>query len=463
MHRVKTVVVITFLFTSFSIFAHTNDSAFFAVKSIHIQGNKKTKDFIILRELTFKVGDTLQSVTEHLVQSRKQLINLFLFNSVELTAQDSIVQVKLIERWYYWPFPILDYADRNFNQWWLSRDFKRLIYGIDFTAYNLGGKNQTLKINALGGYTKLIGFSYRMPYFNRSKTWGLELSSSYKSNREVWYKTMDDKVQFFRDNDLTLIKNWDSEIRFTHRKKIFNYHHIYTGFRYTQVSDTVLTKSVNELFLLNKQNTQREIILGYDFVRDKRDYKGYPLKGHYFKAIANVSRFYGKKTSMNSTMLKLTFSKYFQLSPKFYFSSQINGRFYQMATSPYTRIQALGYNKDYVRGYELNVIDGQNFALFKSEFKYKFFDKIYPLARKLYGYENMPISVYLTTYFDDAFVSNSRDRYELSLNNQLPNKNVYGFGTGLNFVMFYDYVVRTEYSFKKNGNARWFLSFVASM
>jgi outer membrane protein assembly factor BamA len=463
MHRVKALVVIVFLFTSLFTFAHADDSSIFTVKSIQIQGNKRTNDFIILRELTFKVGDTLQSVTEHLVQSRKQLINLFLFNSVELSAKDSVVHIQLIERWYYWPFPILDYADRNFNQWWLSKDVNRLIYGIDFTAYNLRGKNETLKINALGGYTKLIGFSYRMPYFNRSNTWGLELSSSYKSNKEVWYKTMDDKVQFFTDKDLTLIKHWDSEIRFTHRKKIFNYHHFYAGFRYTQVADTVLSQSVNDLFLLNRQNIQREVQLGYEFVRDKRDYKGYPLTGHYFRANANISRFYGRNTSMNTALLKVTFSKYFQLSPRFYFSTQINGRYYQINTTPYTRIQALGYNKDYVRGYELNVIDGQNFALFKSEFKFKFFDRVYPLARKLYGYENMPISIYLTTYFDGAYVDNNRGRYELNLNNLLPNNNVYGFGTGLNFVMFYDYVVRTEYSFRKDGNSRLFLSFVASM
>lgn len=463
MHRVKATVVIAFLFIPVVSFAQSADSGAFVVKNIHIRGNKKTKSFIVLRELTFKKGDTLHSVTEHLAQSRKQLLNLFLFNSVELSAKDSQIYVQLVERWYYWPFPILDYADRNFNQWWLSKDFKRLIYGVDFTAYNLRGKNETLKINALGGYTKLIGFSYRMPYFNRSNTWGLELSSSYKSNKEVWYKTMDDKVQFFRDRDLTLIKHWDSEIRFTHRRKIFNYHHFYTGFRHTQVGDTVLSSSVNDLFLLNRQNIQREVQLGYDFVRDKRDFKGFPLKGHYFRINANVSRFFGNNTSMNTALLKLTFSKYLQLSPRFYFSTQINGRYYHINNTPYTRIQALGYNKDYVRGYELNVIDGQNFALFKSEFKYKLFERIYPLARQLYGYENMPISIYLSAYFDDAYVDNSRKQLELSLNNSLPNSNVYGFGSGVNFVVFYDYVVRAEYSVNKDMNGRMYLSFVASM
>ena len=59
--------------------AQTLDSTF-TVDSIHIDGNKKTKVQIILRELSFKKGDTIHNWSYHQAQSRKQLINLFLFN-----------------------------------------------------------------------------------------------------------------------------------------------------------------------------------------------------------------------------------------------------------------------------------------------------------------------------------------------------------------------------------------------
>src|SRR3982750_3366290 len=56
----------------------------FVVRSIYIEGNKKTKQEFILREIPFKVGETyiLQELVKKFEVARKQLMNTTLFHEV---------------------------------------------------------------------------------------------------------------------------------------------------------------------------------------------------------------------------------------------------------------------------------------------------------------------------------------------------------------------------------------------
>ncbi|HEY1047545.1 MAG TPA: BamA/TamA family outer membrane protein [Bacteroidia bacterium] len=432
------------------------------VLSINISGNKITKSQIIKRELTFTEGDTIKNWDHHMNRSRQQLLNLFLFNQVTITMDSGIVMVDVKERWYYWPIPELDYADRNFNQWWLSKDLKRLIYGVNFMAYNLRGRNETMTLSLISGYTKQAGVSYKVPYFNKKHTWGLQVAAAYSSNREVWFKTADDKVKFFRDNDQELIHQFKSEISFTNRPAFYSYHQPYIGLRYTSVKDTVLSAQVNPQFLLDSVNKQMEAYIGYQFTFDKRDFKGYPMNGWLLKANAEVGRFMSHSV-LSTAALRLSVSQYKQLSKKWFAAANFTGRIYSNSQPQYTRVQALGYGKDYIRGYELKVIDGNHFALAKLEIKYKLFDHTLPFFKTLKGYEQLPVTVFLTAFSDAAYVNNN-DKKMAELNrNLLPNSFQQGKGIGVNVVMYYDYVARLEYSFDKQMKARFYLSFVASM
>lgn len=432
------------------------------ILSINISGNKITKSHIIKRELTFTEGDTINNWGYHMNRSRQQLLNLFLFNQVVITIDSGIVKVDVKERWYYWPIPELDYADRNFNQWWLSKDLKRLIYGVNFMAYNLRGRNETMTLSLISGYTKQAGVSYKIPYFNKKHTWGLQVAAAYSSNREVWFKTAEDKVKFFRDNDRELIQQFKSEISFTNRPAFYSYHQPYIGLRYTSVKDTVLSAQVNPRFLLDSNNQQMEAYIGYQFTFDKRDFKGYPIKGWLLKANAEISRFVSH-SFLSTASIRLSVSKYHQLSKKWFAAANFTGRVYSNSQAQYTRVQALGYGKDYIRGYELKVIDGNHFGLAKLEVKYKLMDHTLPFFKTLKGYEQLPISVFLTAFSDAAYVNNNDIKLAELNHNLLPNSFQQGKGVGVNVVMYYDYVTRLEYSYDKQMKARFYLSFVASM
>ena len=57
------------------------------ISEISINGNKKTKEHTILRELYFKVGDSLNAkeLVEKIEQSKKNIETQWLFNFIEET------------------------------------------------------------------------------------------------------------------------------------------------------------------------------------------------------------------------------------------------------------------------------------------------------------------------------------------------------------------------------------------
>jgi hypothetical protein len=145
-------------------------------------------------------------------------------------------------------------------------------------------------------------------------------------------------------------------------------------------------------------------------------------------------------------------------------SAHVSARHYSNYYPQYSKIQALGYGKDYIRGYELNVIDGSEFLLGKAEMKYRFLNRKYKFLPKVKNYEQLPITLFLSTYFDMGYVvNNGITNFGSTDQNVLPNSWQNGKGLGLNVVAFYDYCMRLEYSFDKYMNSRFYVSFVAAM
>jgi hypothetical protein len=120
------------------------------IDSIQIQGNKKTKDRVILRELKFTVGDSIHisQLSIVLEKNEKYVLNtgLFTWGKINIKRWDArtnrvTLLIELMEAWYIWPFPIFELADRNFNVWWneQNRSLKRVNYGIRLRHYNTTG------------------------------------------------------------------------------------------------------------------------------------------------------------------------------------------------------------------------------------------------------------------------------------------------------------------------------------
>jgi outer membrane protein insertion porin family len=109
------------------------------VEAIEIAGNKRTKNRVILEEMTFRTGDIISE--NDLELSRQNIMNLELFSDVNLNMvkaeQEGKIKiaVRVKEKWSILPLPV---AGRNSDG-----DLK---LGLQYEDFNLGGRAHYLKI-----------------------------------------------------------------------------------------------------------------------------------------------------------------------------------------------------------------------------------------------------------------------------------------------------------------------------
>jgi len=146
------------------------------ISAIEIIGNKKTRDYIVKRELPYKVGDLLSktNLDSLNIVAQQQLFNtaLFLESNVSSELIDSAsvkIKIQLKERWYFFPLPYFRWVDRNFSQWWnqQNRSLDRVNYGINFRQSNFSGNNDRLVIGLITGYTQQAVLRYQIPFIDK--------------------------------------------------------------------------------------------------------------------------------------------------------------------------------------------------------------------------------------------------------------------------------------------------------
>ena len=168
--------------------AGNNKDTLVIIHSLSFSGNNITRERIIQREIVFHAGDTLSlpELREQTEQSRKNLVNTSLFNFVTsdisfiegepLTAD---VSFTFIERWYIWPVPIFEFADRNFNEWLKKKDWNRLNYGMFLTWNNFRGRREKVVVYTRFGYDENYNISYQIPYINKKQTLGIGFAGGF--------------------------------------------------------------------------------------------------------------------------------------------------------------------------------------------------------------------------------------------------------------------------------------------
>ena len=437
------------------------------IDKIFIKGNKKTKDFIIKRELSLEEGEfvAIEDLYDILTRDRRKIVNTSLFLKVEMTAipaseriYDVLIEVK--ERWYIIAAPIFELADRNFNDWWVNqeRDLSRVNIGGKFVHYNFRGRSEKLSLNAQFGYSRNFSVGYYIPYIDPTRKNGLGIRFAYAENTNVALRTEGHKRQFF-GLDEPIKEVYTASINFVRRASFYNRHTAFLSFYSNHLADTVL--ELNPDLLLTGNNTMRFFLLSYQFRRDLRDVRSYPLRG--FMLEGEVSkRGLGIFNDINSFQLEASYHHHFPLGKKFFFGNSLTGRLTAPEKQPYSILSGLGYGDNYIRGFELYVIEGQHFLLNKSELKFQLvkeevnLGKLMPLEQFRY----LPFAVYPKVYLDIGSVN-----MPLSYpgNESFSNKLLWGAGFGLDVVSFYDFVFRTEYTFTSEGERGFFLNFAAGI
>ncbi len=440
------------------------------ISSIAYNGNKITRDQIITREIMFAEGDTMSKSTFHdlLEKSRENLLNTSLFNFVTTDLQpnadypaETDVIFSFTERWYIWPWPVIEFADRNFNSWWSeNRDLSRMSYGVLLKWDNFTGRKDKLEMMARFGYSELYGFDYTIPYLNRKETLGLGIGAGYGRTHEVPVMNMDNKLVYYKDDQQYIMHAVASYLSLIYRKEIYNTHTLRLEYDYRDFADTLT--EINPGFTPDGRPKLQYFSLAYQYQSDFRDYKPYPLNGHYFD-IEIVKHGFGllDNGGLDVFYILTTFRKYFQLGKRWYFASGLNTKFSNDAKQPFYMDRAIGYGRDIVRGYEYYVVNGHNFGIFKNNFKFALlpqrqFDINFIRSEK---FSKVHYAFYLNVFFDMGFVDNLYPMQEM--NNTLENTLLIGYGIGLDFVTYYDIVFRFEYAVNRMGEHGFYLHFRA--
>ena len=434
-----------------------------AINFIEINGNKKTKDWVIMRDLYFKVGDSIETskIADIALYNTNQLLNLQLFNSVKINFMNDSCFIYLEEKWYIWPIPIIEIADRNFNQWWLTKDLGRLIYGIQFEKNNCRGRNENLLLFATLGYTRVLDLRYTIPALKNYTNIGIFSSLQLQSNNETWYKTMNNQVQFYDEPNSWSIKRNKFLFSVVKRKGNQQYQNVSLFVNRFKVADTILSPSLNPYILGDEKKVLNLAGIGYNFVLDHRDIREQPLHGNYF----NI----GFIMSYLSTGFKSNFipqfnyrsSHFMQLANKFYASTGLHLKSSLPNRQAYVLNRALGYEYNLMRGYDFYVVEGNHSAILKNNLKYGLL-----VNRKInlpfMPFENYKVAnntLFLTIFSDLGYV---RNQY-VSADNTFANTLLYSYGIGLEWNIWYTYLVRLELAQIHTGRSGIFLNFKMSI
>ncbi len=437
------------------------------IGAIIIKDNKVTNEKVILRELLFRTGDTiLGSQLDNIMRlSELNLVNTTLFNFVTIEFLEGQqegtldVEVRVTERWYIWPIPAVKLSDRNFNVWWETRDLRRLSYGLNLEWMNFRGRRETLIAGFMAGYNEMLLLEYRIPYLNRKKTLGLGFGGFINRNRQLPYMTVENKQVFIRDNDDYVRRDVHAFVQFLYRQGIYNSHLFELKYDKHLFSDTL--HSLNPYYS-DGEDMNQYFTLYYKYKSDYRDYRPYPLSGHYFdlEVFKYGLGFFGEN-SLDFMYIKSAFRKYWKINRRFYYAFGLSAKFSNGGRQPYYNVRGIGYGRDLVRSYEYYLVDGQHFIIWKNNLKFALlprrdtdigFIKSQKFSRIHYAF-------YLNLIFDLGFVSN--EQFYGDHGNRLENELLLGYGLGLDFVTYYDIVIRMEISVNRAGEPGFFLHFMA--
>jgi len=453
------------LFIHGSIFAQQVAEADFngkiTVVAVSLVGNKITRDNIILRELEFQVGKAYDVVLldSLIVKSRQNLLNRSLFNFVTITlsgeGNQREVEVSVIERWYIWPVPIFQFADRNLNAWIEKGDLNRLNYGLDLRVENFRGRMEKLNIVVQTGYDMRFSARWSLPYLNNNQVTGLSMEGGVQFNHEVAVVTVDNEPQYYHSAHDFAKVSYFAGLGFSIRPR-FNYlHNLGLNFFQFQFSDTLLM--INPDFACGDQCSFFQF--SYGFKLDYRDYKPYPLSGYYFDAGVSKMGLGLFSEKVDLLWVSTNFDQYIPLIPKWYFAYNFSTKFSGDADRPYFLTSGFGNNGLDIRGYELYVVEGQNFGVLKSNVKYE----IIPQRNFTIPWIKSPkfnqifFALYANVFFDMGYASDMQHR----LTNPLANQLIWGTGFGLDLVSYYDTVIRMEFTLNKQKETGFFINFVA--
>jgi len=408
-------MVVIFPGRSFSDSFFGNDSILqLPLSAIYIVGNDHTHEDIVLRELLFSAGDTINDSL--LAASKKRIENLWLFNRVEFMPLpgngDWSLLINLTERLYIFPYPVFNFEDR---------DWKKLTYGLGFAHENFRGRNEKLYFSLAFGERPGWHFTYFNPWVNSN--W--HLITGFYIKKYI----MTNRSHDFDENHLYWAVNFGK----------YWTRDFYTSLAVNGDRIKLNPAYSDSLFTGKSSETNYGLIL--TTAVDTRDLYAYPSRGHYlFFRIRRQGLFEPK---LDYWQYVFDIRHYLDFN-YFIFAYRMHTKQSIGSLPVYDRVY-FGFDER-IRGHFSEVWEGRHSFLTSVDLRFpllplRYFTFETGLLPEFYT-RNLKFGINVGFFFDTGLVW--KDKNEFGLNNFKR-----GFGAGLHVLLPYIEVLRFDVGFNE--------------
>ncbi len=428
-------------------------NALVTISDIIITGFKKTKPYVIQREVPFKKGEYFlyTDLRTKLGLCKQQLINTTLFVDVDVkaVALDSshvFIFIDVKERWYLFPIPYFRIVSRNFNTWWVEEkhNLNRIEYGLKFMQNNVSGRNDHLNVWFISGYTQQFSVRYDNPNIDNKLKHGINIGFGFRRNRELNYgmdSIRPNKIGFVKQDNRFIVNQNYVDFAYTYRPAIRTRHTLRASYVNTGIDEAVL--KLNPCYFASSATRLKYADLTYNLSYTNLDYIPYPLKG--FSGDLSIYKRFGKNTDLWQLSGRGNYN--IKFSPTSFIQLQATGLIRYPFSQPYYSNGLMGSTDFYMRGLEYYVVEGVAGGVARATVKNEIlsFNLRNPINSKTH--DKIPFRVFIKGYGDLGYAYTPK--YGIS---RLNNKLLRTWGAGIDIVTFYDVVLRFEYSFNQLGD-----------
>ncbi len=382
------------------------------INRILVTGNKRTKRYVILRELEFRPGNT---VSRHdLKLARERLLNLYLFNAVDFHIlkfdSETVLKIVVVERWTLFPIPVLQFHEHSFS---------KVSYGGGVADYNFLGRAQQVFVLGWAGFNPGFQIFYANPWFGGTRRLfaRLWLNSIKEANH----------TQFFEDLSARIRR---AMLRIG--KRFGPYHQV--GLKF--VAEQLRLSDIRAA--LSPSGTDKILTAGLNFQLDTRDLHYFPSQGNYFQFnVAN--NWILRNGQFSQTEVDL---RHYFLWRHIVWALRLEGDFLRGTVPVYKHI-FLGYGER-IRGHFDEAVEGKARTQAALAFRFPLMARHYVnFSQNLPALRKLEFGLYGTIFGNVGVLWPEQPHWNSGQTQR-------GAGVGLNFILPYSSVLRTELAWNES-------------
>lgn len=344
------LLTINFFLISFSLYGQTQEDSLkllypLKVDSIFISGNEITEEFIITRELTFGINDTIDFETAD--YNRERIYSLGIFNQVALIPFQvngkNVLNINVEESWYIYPIPFVNIKER---------DWKKLSFGAFLVLKNFRGRNETLSAVFAFGYDPSYSLSYYNPNSIGNENIFLSTRISYST---VANKSSVAEMLYGQGFEQKVI---NTNLEIGRRFDLFHRIALQTGYSY--IETPFFIDGINA----SGSRIDRVFSLGAGYQYDTRDLIQFPKQGLFINT-SFIQKGLGIN-DINYSVASFDLRNYHNIAGKLHFKWRIANRSTFGDQVPYYDNSIIGL-ENRIRGFFFDNFEGMHLYLASAE------------------------------------------------------------------------------------------------